>query len=90
MKLTLVQNPGTVLLKASSLWATYGILLCDVVIKIVEYIRDNREKRWQDLVLPVALLFIPLFRVVQQESVQAAENGTVTDDTTGKRTTLRE
>lgn len=67
--MNLVPNPGKVLLKASSLWAAYGALALDVGIKVQEYVRDHRELRWQDMVVPILLLLIPAFRVVQQQSL---------------------
>lgn len=69
----LIPNAGTVLLKASSLWAAYGALVIDAGIKVLEYVRDNREVRWQDMVVPILLLLVPLFRVIQQKSVTLAE-----------------
>jgi hypothetical protein len=66
----LVENPGKVLVRASSLWAAYGALILDVGIKVLEYVRDNREMRLQDMVVPILLLLIPVFRVVQQQSLQ--------------------
>lgn len=72
MSLRFVPNPGTILLKASSLWVTYGVIITDVTIKIIEYINEHREFKWQDMVLPIVLLLIPLFRVIQQQSVATA------------------
>lgn len=71
----LVPNPGTVLLKASSMWATYGAFVIDVGIKILEYIQDNRELKWQDMLVPLALICIAAFRVVQQQSITNATKG---------------
>lgn len=85
----LVANPGTVLLKASSLWPAYGTLLVDVTIKILEWFQDHRVLRWQDAVLPIALILIPAFRVVQQDSVTRAELGGL-PDTYGSKGVLRE
>lgn len=65
----LVPNAPTVLARASSLWAAYGALAIDVGIKALEYLRDHRDLKWQDALLPLALLLIPLFRVVKQESL---------------------
>lgn len=69
----LIPNAGTVLLKASSLWAAYGAIVIDVGIKVLEYVRDNRAVRWQDMVVPVLLLLVPAFRVIQQRSITLAE-----------------
>lgn len=71
--LRLVNNPGTVLLKASSMWAAYGALAVDVGIKVLEYVRDHKDLKWQDMLLPIILICIPIFRVVHQDSVREAE-----------------
>jgi len=69
----LVPNATTVLVKASSLWAAYGAFILDVSIKILQYMQDCRELKWQDMVVPILLLLVPAFRVIRQESITRAE-----------------
>jgi hypothetical protein len=65
----LVPNAGTILTKASSMWALYGTFVVDVGIKVLEYVQNNRELKWQDMLLPVALIVIAGLRVIAQKSV---------------------
>lgn len=68
----LIPNAGTVAAKASSMWALYGAFLIDAGIKILEYIQDNRQLKWQDMLVPIALIVVAAFRLTYQASLATA------------------
>lgn len=65
----LIPNAGEVAAKASSMWALYGAFVIDVGIKVLEYIQNNREVKWQDMVVPIALIVVAAFRLTYQSSL---------------------
>lgn len=68
----LVPNAGEVALKASSMWALYGAFVIDAGIKILQYLQDNREVKWQDALMPIALIVIGAARLIQQKALVTA------------------
>jgi hypothetical protein len=71
----LVPNAGKLWWRSSASWAAIAAAAMDVTIKVVEFMNNNRELRWQDAIVPVVVLLVPLFRVIQQESVTRVEKG---------------
>jgi hypothetical protein len=69
---TLVPNAKEVASKATSMWALYGAFVIDAGIKILEYIQTNREVKWQDALMPIALIVIGAARLIQQKSLATA------------------
>lgn len=65
----LIPNAGTVAVKSASLWALYGTFVVDVSIKILEYVQNHREVKWQDAILPIALIIAGALRLVPQQSI---------------------
>lgn len=70
--MALVPNAADVALKASSMWALYGAFIIDVTIKVLEYIQTNREMKWQDMLVPIALIVIGAARLTNQRSLATA------------------
>lgn len=68
----LVPNAGDVLAKSSSLWAVYGAFIVDVGIKVLQYLQENRDLKWQDAIIPIALILATAFRVIPQRSITSA------------------
>lgn len=68
----LIPNAGAVLARSSSLWAIYGAFVIDVGIKVLEYLQANRDLKWQDAIIPVALILATAFRVMPQRSITSA------------------
>lgn len=73
----LVPNAGKIWWRSSASWAAIGAATLDVAIKAFEFYVNNRNLKWQDAVVPIAMLLVPLFRVIQQESVTRVEKGEV-------------
>jgi hypothetical protein len=68
----LVPNAGEVALKASSMWALYGAFVIDAGIKVLQYLQENREVKWQDALMPIALIVIGAARLIQQKALATA------------------
>lgn len=68
----LIPNAGTVATTASSMWAVYGAFLLAAGIPTLEYIQNNRGLRWQDMVVPIAIIVIGAARLTFQTSVATA------------------
>lgn len=73
--MNLVPNPGRVLAWASSMWAVYGALLILLVDKAPEWLKGPGAEKllspeWRDLLLGLCLVLAPLFRVIQQRTLQ--------------------
>ena len=68
----LVPNAKEVATRAASMWAIYGAFAIDIAIKVLQYIQDNREMKWQDMVVPIALIVVGAARLMQQQSLATA------------------
>jgi hypothetical protein len=68
----LVPNAREVAFKASSMWALYGAFVIDAAIKVLEYVQANRELKWQDALMPIALIVIGAARLIQQKALATA------------------
>jgi hypothetical protein len=70
--MALVPNPGRVLLTSSSMQVVYVAFIFDVGTKVLEYLQNNRELKWQDAIVPILLIIVPPLRIVLQQSLASA------------------
>jgi hypothetical protein len=70
----LVEKPGTVLAKATSMWAVYGGIAVLVLDYGTKWLQSDASAglspEWRDGLLGVCLILAPIFRVIKQRSLQ--------------------
>lgn len=71
-KLRLIPNAGTVAKRSSSMWALYGAFVIDISIKALEFIQTHRGIKWQDAIVPIALIIIGSARLTRQPDLETA------------------
>lgn len=71
----LVDKPGQVLARATSMWAVYGGILVLLVDYGTKFLQSDASAgflspEWRDVLLGVCLVLAPIFRIIKQRSLQ--------------------